>query len=82
MTITNKAAVIEEPGKLVIKEIPIPNAKDDSIVTKNAIAGVNFADNFQVSGELSITNSNILGFEGYVFKDVHLSSNVNLLFSI
>jgi NADPH2:quinone reductase len=82
MTITNKAAVIEEPGKLVVKEIPIPNAKDDSIVTKNALAGVNFADNSQVSGELSVTNSNILGFEGYIFKAIHLSSTFNLLFLI
>jgi NADPH2:quinone reductase len=63
MTITNKIAFVGQPGQLLYKQVPIPTAQDDSIVIKNHLAGVNYADIFHLAGTVNLTGSDILGLE-------------------
>jgi NADPH2:quinone reductase len=63
MTITNKIAFVDQPGQLLYKQVPIPTAQDDSIVIKNHLAGVNYADIFHLAGTVNLTGSDILGLE-------------------
>ncbi|KAI8878178.1 NAD(P)-binding protein [Backusella circina FSU 941] len=62
MTGVNKTAFFK-PGELIYKDLPIPSPTDDSIIIKNHLAGINFADIYQLNGGLNLTGTDILGLE-------------------
>jgi NADPH2:quinone reductase len=62
MTGINKTAFFK-PGELIYKDLPVPTASDDSIIIKNHLVGINFADIYQLGGGLNLTGSDILGLE-------------------
>ncbi|KAI8884016.1 NAD(P)-binding protein [Backusella circina FSU 941] len=62
MTGVNKTAFFK-PGELIYKDLPIPTPTDDSIIIKNHLAGINYADTYQLNGGTNLTGSDILGLE-------------------
>lgn len=60
---TIKAAVTEN-NQLALKQVPRPAAVKGSIVIKNKVAGINYADLHQVSGHFPVPPSKIVGLEG------------------
>lgn len=50
--------------KLTIKSVPRPVAVKNTIVVKNKVAGLNFADIHQVHGKFPLAENGILGLEG------------------
>jgi NADPH:quinone reductase-like Zn-dependent oxidoreductase len=59
---THKAATPID-GKVVIKDLPRPVAVKNTIVIKNKVTGVNFADIHQVSGKYPLSEAGIVGLE-------------------
>ncbi|KAL0577445.1 hypothetical protein ABG067_008833, partial [Albugo candida] len=60
---TTHRAATPIDGKVAIKDLPRPVAVKDTIVIKNKVSGVNYADIHQVSGKFPISESKIVGLE-------------------
>jgi NADPH:quinone reductase-like Zn-dependent oxidoreductase len=60
-----KAALCED-NKLVLKDLPIPTVIKGSVLVKNHVSAVNFADQYQISRGFALPPTNIIGEERYI----------------
>lgn len=56
-------AALTQDKKLVLQEVPIPKVIKGSVLVKNHLSGINFADTYQIKGVFPAHPSNIIGFE-------------------